>query len=42
MSLEALLGLTAAFDPALQAAGGQPGQASVAACLCGWSKAAAW
>lgn len=30
LSLEALLGLTAAFDPDLQAAGGQPGQAAVA------------
>jgi histidine ammonia-lyase len=34
LSLEAMLGLTAAFDPALAHAGNQPGQAQVAARLC--------
>lgn len=33
LSLEALMGLSSAFDPDLQAAGGQPGQAQVAANL---------
>ena len=33
LSLEAMLGLSAAFDAALQQAGGQPGQAAVAARL---------
>jgi histidine ammonia-lyase len=33
LSLEALLGLSAAFDPALHAAGGQPGQIKIAANL---------
>ena len=41
LSLEALLGLSAAFDPALHAVSGQPGQQKVAAnllALCGGSR----
>jgi histidine ammonia-lyase len=33
LSLEALLGLSAAFDPALHAASNQPGQQKIAACM---------